>query len=227
MYDLEEVGKVSIIHRQTYPLSRQLDAAGGEIVLRRIESLGVEVLGNVSPKAATTETVDGEEVLTGIELDDGTTVPCRIAVFSIGIRPRDELAIAAGIKCEGSNAGGRGITIDDLLQTSAPDVYAIGECASWQGQTYGLIAPGIEMADILSFNLTQTETEVGGFSARKMVRLLSPLHPKSPDTAGHRTTQTYPRSSNLSELTLLPSATTSRTSDRPRAQHRPRARRTA
>ncbi|EKM57614.1 uncharacterized protein PHACADRAFT_182112 [Phanerochaete carnosa HHB-10118-sp] len=168
LYDLEEVGTVSIIHRQTYPLSRQLDAAGGEIVLRRIEALGVQVLGNVSPKSITTETADGEEVLTGVELGNGTVVPCRIAVFSVGIRPRDELAIAAGIACEGDNAGGRGVVVDDLLQTSAPDVYAIGECASWQGQTYGLIAPGIEMADILSFNLTQTATAVGGFAPRKM-----------------------------------------------------------
>lgn len=96
-------------------------------------------------------------------------MPCRIAVFSIGIHPRDELAIAASIRCEGNNAGGRGITVDDYLHTSAPDVYAIGECASWMGQTYGLIAPGIEMADILSFNLTQTDTEVGGFAERKMV----------------------------------------------------------
>ena len=171
LYDLEEVGDVTIVHRQTYPLSRQLDAAGGEIVLRRIENLGVRVLGNASPRALVTETSGDGRFLTGIELDNGTTVPCRIAVFSVGIRPRDELAISAAIKCEGSMHGGRGITIDDYLQTSAPNVYAIGECASWMGQTYGLIAPGIEMADILSFNLTQTETEVGGFVLRKMVRV--------------------------------------------------------
>lgn len=172
LYDLEEVSDVTIVHRQTYPLSRQLDAAGGEIVLRRIEALGVRVLGNVSPKALLTETVGDHQVLTGLELNDGTVVPCRIGVFSVGIRPRDDLAILAGIKCEGNNHGGKGITVDDYLQTSAQDVYAIGECASWKGQTYGLIAPGIEMADILSFNLTQTETEVGGFTSRKMVCLI-------------------------------------------------------
>jgi nitrite reductase (NAD(P)H) len=41
--------------------------------------------------------------------------------------------------------------------TSAPDVYAIGECASLENQTFGLIAPGIEMADVLAFNLTQAK----------------------------------------------------------------------
>lgn len=40
------------------------------------------------------------------------------------------------------------------LETSVSDIYAIGECASWENQTFGIIAPGIEMADVLSFNLT-------------------------------------------------------------------------
>ena len=43
------------------------------------------------------------------------------------------------------------------LSTSAPDIYAIGECASWENQTFGLIAPGVEMADVLAFNLTQAQ----------------------------------------------------------------------
>ena len=52
--------------------------------------------------------------------------------------------------------------------TSAKDVYAMGECASWRGNTYGLIAPGVEMADLLCFNLTQTQTSLGNFKARRM-----------------------------------------------------------
>lgn len=45
------------------------------------------------------------------------------------------------------------------LQTSIPDIYAIGECASWENQTFGIIAPGIEMADVLSFNLTNPDKD--------------------------------------------------------------------
>lgn len=73
----------------------------------------------------------------------------------IGIKARDELARKAGIKC--ADRGGGGIVISADLGTSAPDVYAIGECASWENQTFGLIAPGVEMADILAFNLTQAK----------------------------------------------------------------------
>ena len=167
LYDLESVGQVTIVHRQTYPLSRQLDAAGGEIVLRRIEALGVRVLGGSAPTALLTRTLDDStRVLEGLQLGDGRTVQCGIAVFSIGIKPRDELARAAGIACE---TGTQGVVVDDWLKTSAEDVYAIGECAAWKGKTYGLIAPGVEMADILSFNFTQTETHAGGHAPRKMV----------------------------------------------------------
>jgi nitrite reductase (NAD(P)H) len=50
------------------------------------------------------------------------------------------------------------------LQTSIPDIYAVGECASWENQTFGIIAPGIEMADVLAFNLTNPDQPRRGFT---------------------------------------------------------------
>ncbi|CCM02699.1 uncharacterized protein FIBRA_04805 [Fibroporia radiculosa] len=159
--DLETIKDVTIIHRQAYPLSRQLDTLGGEIVRRRIEALGVTFLG---PATVSHLVTNPSGALSALELTDGSTVPCSIMVVAVGITPRDALAHASGITC----APGRGIAVDDSLCTSAPDVFAIGECASWHGHTYGLIAPGVEMADILAFNLTQTHTDVGEFKPRKM-----------------------------------------------------------
>ncbi|KAI0668754.1 nitrite reductase [Trametes maxima] len=161
VYDLPTIKDVTIIHRQAYPLSRQLDAQGGEIVLRRIEAMGVTFLGGTSVQRVIT---DDNGVLSGLELVDGSTVKCSIVVFSIGISPRDDLARASGLAC----APRGGIVVDDHLQTSADSVYAVGECASWKNHTYGLIAPGIEMADILAFNFTQAQTEVGSFKQRQM-----------------------------------------------------------
>ncbi|EPQ53160.1 nitrite reductase [Gloeophyllum trabeum ATCC 11539] len=161
VYDLETIAKVSIINRQAYPLSRQLDKDGGEIVLRRIENMGVEVLTNTTVHDIIT-TDDG--TFTGLELTDGHILEAQLVIYAIGITPRDDLGRTAGLKCHDRG----GIVVDDSLRTSAEDVYAIGECASWRGNTYGLIAPGVEMADILSFNFTQTETSIGGFQARKM-----------------------------------------------------------
>ncbi|KAI9062280.1 nitrite reductase [Trametes sanguinea] len=161
VYDLSSVKDVTIVHRQAYPLSRQLDAQGGEIVLRRIEAMGVTFLGSTSVQRFLT---DDKGSLCGVELVDGSTVDCKIVVVAIGITPRDGLARKAGLAC----AQRGGVVVDDGLQTSAKDVYAIGECASWKNNTYGLIAPGIEMADILAFNFTQAKTQVGDFKLRQM-----------------------------------------------------------
>ncbi|KAK7449732.1 hypothetical protein VKT23_013207 [Stygiomarasmius scandens] len=161
VYELDSVEHVSIIIRSGFPLSRQLDDAGGEIVLKRILEMGVEVLTHTSVKALR-QGEDGS--CNGLEMQDGKFLDCDVVVLAIGITPRDELAKTSGIRC---NEKG-GVIVDDALLTSAKDVYAIGECACWDGHTYGLIAPGIEMADILSFNFTQESTTVGSFRPRRM-----------------------------------------------------------
>ncbi|THU89861.1 hypothetical protein K435DRAFT_864881 [Dendrothele bispora CBS 962.96] len=123
--------------------------------------MDVEVLTHTSVKTLRR----GEDGLCkGLELQNGEFLDCDIVVFAIGITPGDELAKTSGIQC--SKKGG--IIVDDTLLTSAKDVYAIGECACWTGHTYGLIAPRIEIADILSFNFTQDNTSVGTFKPRRM-----------------------------------------------------------
>ncbi|KAF5354806.1 hypothetical protein D9756_005269 [Leucocoprinus leucothites] len=157
VHDLETISHVSIINRQAYPLSRQLDADAGEMVLAKIEALGVQVLTNCSPSEELTRGADDgsdNRVFSGFKLRDGSNHYADMVIYAIGIQPRDELARACGIDCHPKG----GIIVGSDLQTSASDVYAIGECANWKGNYYGLIAPGIEMADILSFNLTQTES---------------------------------------------------------------------
>jgi len=77
---------------------------------------------------------------------DGSSLEADVIVFSAGIRPRDELARAAGLA-----VGERGgIVIDDQCRTSDPDVFAIGECALWRGRIFGLVAPGYDMARVVA-----------------------------------------------------------------------------
>lgn len=74
----------SIINRQAYPLSRQLDASAGEMVLRRIEALGVKVHTNVNVKEMLVEPVPertGEEVFKGFEFDDGEVAGAYASLF--------------------------------------------------------------------------------------------------------------------------------------------------
>ena len=162
VYDMPNVPDVSIINRQAYPLSRQLDAEAGEMVLRKvclqachsltvqIESLGVDVITSVNVRdmlAKPHPDDPSREVFSGFVYDDGRTLDADLVIFAVGITPRDELARKVGLDVHRRG----GIVVNDYLQTSDPNIYAVGECASWRGNTYGLIAPGIEMADILSF----------------------------------------------------------------------------
>lgn len=151
MMDLNTLKQVKVIERSRWVLSRQLDEEAGSMVVEQVRNVGVDVM--LSKRVDKIE-VDENNFVTGLRFEDDELMPCSIVCFAIGVRPRDELARKAGIKC--ADRGG-GIIVDNSLRTSEEDIYAIGECASWQGQAFGLIAPGVEMADVLSFNLTQAK----------------------------------------------------------------------
>ncbi|MBW3538854.1 MAG: nitrite reductase large subunit NirB [Planctomycetes bacterium] len=128
-------------------MPRQIDDAGSRILVRRIEELGVRVHLNRATKE-----VRGNGRVEGLEFADGTTLDVDMIIVSAGIRPRDELARQCGL-----DVGQRGgIVVNDLLQTSDADIYAIGECALHGGMVYGLVAPGYEMAEIVAANLCGT-----------------------------------------------------------------------
>ncbi|KAI5866094.1 nitrite reductase [Durotheca rogersii] len=151
LMDLKCFEKVKLIERNQWVLSRQLDVEAGNLVVEKVTNLGLDVL--LGKRVGTIKT-DEENNVIGVIFDDGEEMDCSTVCFAIGVRPRDSLARSAGLLC--ADRGG-GILVNDDLSTTIPGIYAIGECASWQNQTFGLIAPGVEMADVLSFNLTQAK----------------------------------------------------------------------
>ncbi|KAI1175947.1 nitrite reductase [Nemania sp. FL0916] len=152
MLGLECFEKVKLIERNHWVLSRQLDAEAGNLVVEKVNGLGIDVM--LSKRVARINTNRESNSVTGVVFEDGEEMNCSTICFAIGVHPRDELARRAGIRCSERSGG---ILVNYDLSTSVPDIYAIGECASWENQTFGLIAPGIEMADVLSFNLTQAK----------------------------------------------------------------------
>src|SRR5581483_8126527 len=97
---------------------------------------------------ADTAEISGANRVEGVMLKDGRTIAADAVVVAIGIRPNAELARAAGATVK------RGIVVDDTLQTSLPDVYAIGECAEHRDVVYGLVEPAYEQARALADHLT-------------------------------------------------------------------------
>ncbi|KAJ5832094.1 hypothetical protein N7474_000405 [Penicillium riverlandense] len=157
MTDLQDFGNVKLIDRNKWVLARQLDGDAGTLVTRKIRELGLDVLHQ---KRIAVVNTNAENNVTGITFEDGEQISCCCICFAIGVKPRDELGRSAGIQ----SAERGGFVIDESLRTSIPNIYAIGECASWENQTFGIIAPGIEMADVLAFNLTSLDKEPKRFT---------------------------------------------------------------
>lgn len=142
----------------------QVDDPGARVLRTRIEELGVGVHTGKNTLAI----VDGEETTHRMQFADGTHLDTDMIVFSAGIRPRDELARACGLEI-----GPRGgIVIDDRCQTSDPHIYAIGECALWNGQLFGLVAPGYDMARTAARHLAGTECGFAGADMSTKLKLM-------------------------------------------------------
>ena len=148
---LETFPEIAVIELDKSLLARQLDSEAAGLVTEKVQAMGVDV--KLANRLSQIKSNPSTGRITEIVFADGQVMDCQLLCFAIGVRPRDELARAAGIECHDRG----GIIIDNGCRTSVPHIYAIGECANWSGATYGLIGPGIEMADVLSFNLTQAK----------------------------------------------------------------------
>jgi nitrite reductase (NADH) large subunit len=142
----------------------QLDDAAGRLLRRKIEALGAKVHLQKSTK----EIISGKEKRNRLVFADGTFLETDLIVFSAGIRPRDELARSAGLA-----VGERGgVQIDSRCRTSNPDIYAIGECALWQGRVFGLVAPGYQMAEVAARNLAGEDVQFFGADMSTKLKLM-------------------------------------------------------
>jgi nitrite reductase (NADH) large subunit len=141
----------------------QVDAPGAAVLRTLIEQLNVTV--HTGTSVARIERVAGRLIAT---LENGTELDLDVIVFSAGIRPRDELARAAGL-----DVGERGgIVVDAHCRTSDDAIYAIGECASSGGRVYGLVAPGYEMAAVAAEHLLGGASEFCGADMSTKLKLL-------------------------------------------------------
>ena len=131
-------------------MPRQLDDRGSQMLQSKIEALGLKV--HLSKQ---TQFITGEPVMSGMRYVDGEELDVAMLVISAGIRPRDEVAREAGIEV-GTRGG---IVVNNKMQTSHPDVYAIGECALLNSMIYGLVAPGYDMAQIAVDQITGSDID--------------------------------------------------------------------
>ncbi len=128
-------------------MSVQIDDAGGRLLKKKIEDLGVRVHLN---KSTTQIVADENGRICKMIFADNSELETEMIVFSAGIRPRDDIARECGLE-----VGPRGgIAVDEECRTSDPDILAIGECALYSGRIFGLVAPGYAMANTAVHTLT-------------------------------------------------------------------------
>jgi nitrite reductase (NADH) large subunit len=136
--------EVHVIHRTTRLMEQQLDAPAGAILKASMEKMGVRM-----HLEKFTATVLGDDMVTGLAFDDGTTLECDMVVVACGVRPNAELGAQCGLTVE------RAIVVDDQMRSVDDlDIYAVGECAQHDGKVYGLVAPLWEQGQVLADHIT-------------------------------------------------------------------------
>src|SRR5689334_2355241 len=136
-------------------MAQQLDEAGGALLGRMIGALGITVHTGVGTQSIAPSQRNrpvrrsAENDSVRVTLSDGTVIDAGIVVFAAGVRPRDELARAAGLPI----AERGGVLTDISCGTIDPNIYAIGEVAAIDGRCYGLVGPGYTSAEVVADRL--------------------------------------------------------------------------
>lgn len=201
--------ETSVVEFAPQLMGVQLDAAAGDILKKKIESLGVNVLTakntkrivhNHSVSLAQDIHQDGHQntvhldkkALLTMQFTDDTELDTDLIVFSAGIRPQDGI-MKNNPNC-GVTLGSRGgILIDDFCRTNNEDIYAIGECAVWDNKIFGLVAPGYSMASICAAQIAgdTQQTFTGADMSTKLklmgvdVGSIGDAHAKTPDSLSY------------------------------------------
>lgn len=137
---LREVGVgVTIVQRISRLMDRQLDPLGSQLLHEELLHKEVDIYYNDE-----IERFYGKEKVQGVQLKSGLTINCQAIVVAVGTVPNIELAKACGLECK------RGVEVNEYLQTSDPNVFAVGEIAEFKGFLYGITAAAEQQAEIVA-----------------------------------------------------------------------------
>ncbi len=133
---------VTVLHLMGHLMERQLDESAGFLLRRDLQDKGVKVICQASTAA-----ILGETHVEGVMLEDNTGLEADLVVMAVGIRPETRLANDAGLTVA------RGVEVNAQMQTSDPDIFAVGECVEFDGHLFGLVAPLYDQAKVVANSL--------------------------------------------------------------------------
>lgn len=153
--------EVVVVDHSAHLMSQQLDQVAAESLREHILSMGIQVQLGQGVAA-----IAGDGQVSGVKLRNDKTIACDTVIVATGIKPNIELARNARLSI------GRGIRVDDGMQTSDPHIYAIGECAEHRGIVYGLVAPGYEQAGVVVHSLLRRPSRYQGSIAATKLKVV-------------------------------------------------------
>lgn len=156
--------EVTVIDRGAEPLSQLVPDVIGQGLRLALETLGVR-WHRKNSVVAWESAGEGARLTLG----DGSLVEADVVLAATGLRPRTALAADAGLAID------RGIVVNRMLETSAPGVYALGDCAQVEGLVLPFIMPIMQAARVLARTLAGTPTPVS-YPAMP-VSVKTPVHP--------------------------------------------------
>ena len=134
--------KTTIIEYYPQLLPYQLDPEGSEVFTQLLEQYGIDTITN-----AQVNKILGESRVEGISLTDGRIITADLVMTCTGIKPRIKLAKEAGLDVN------KGVIVNDYLETSDKDIYAVGDVAEHNGRIYGIVPPTAEQARVAANNM--------------------------------------------------------------------------
>ncbi|WP_416148391.1 nitrite reductase large subunit NirB [Salipaludibacillus sp. HK11] len=142
--------EVDVVHIMDQLMERQLDATGGKMLQEELEKQGMNFLMGYQ-----TEAILGAGRVKKVSFKNAPPVKADLVVMAVGIKPNLAVAKASGIETN------RGIVVNDYMQTSAPDVYSLGECAEHREMVYGLVAPLWDQGKALAKKICEKDAGEG------------------------------------------------------------------
>ncbi len=134
--------EVVVVEHNPRLMQRQLDEPAAELLREHLMRMNIKIYLKIAIKS-----IEASGSIHNIILADGRSILCDTIIIATGIKPNVQLALDAGLPI------GRGIKVKDAMQTSDPDIYAVGECAEHNGMVYGLVAPGMEQASVAAHHI--------------------------------------------------------------------------
>ena len=144
-WELAKAGKHTVVlERSDRVMKNQLDETASLLLQKAAEEKGVSIIAD-----AEVDSILGEGSCSAVKLKDGREIPAELVVFSAGNKPNSQIGLDGGLE---SDASGRFIAVNERMETSAPDVYACGDMAAFNGVCIGIWNQALNMGNVAGAN---------------------------------------------------------------------------